>query len=160
MTLALEVGQPAPEFSLKGPGGAPVTLSEHLGRKHVVLVFYPLAFSPTCSHQLPDVQKALPRFEAQGAVVLGVSVDSHWANEAFAGAIGVTFPLLSDFKRTVGTAYGVLLQDHGITGRAMFVVGKDGRVAWREVSPNPGDLAQAPSVERALQALEQLNRPA
>ena len=152
-----QVGQIAPDFRLKGPGGAFVTLSEYLGHKHLVLAFFPLAFSPVCSHQLPEVQQALPAFEKLGAVVLGISVDSHWANEAFAHSLGVTFPLLSDFKRQAMTAYGVLLSEAGYSGRALFVIGRDGRVVYRDV---PGDVDQIPSPEGALRALEALGQPA
>jgi peroxiredoxin len=147
-----EVGQPAPDFKLKGPGGQFVTLSEYRGKKNVVVVFYPLAFSPVCSHQLPDIQREMSRFEALDAVVLGVSVDSHWSNTAFAERLRLSFPLLSDFRRDTSAAYGVLL-DAGHSGRATFVVGKDGRVAYRDVSP---DTAQVPDNARVLAALEGL----
>ena len=159
VTTAPGIGQAAPDFRLRGPGGQFVTLSEHLGRKHVVLVFYPLAFSPTCSHQLPEVQKRLPRYQALDAVVLGVSVDSHYANEAFAHRLGLSFPLLSDFHRDASRAYGVLVPEKGHSGRATFLVDRQGRVAHREVSPNPGDPDQVPSDERVLAALERLNAP-
>ena len=148
-----EPGQMAPEFRLKGPGGAFYTLSEHRGESAVVLVFYPLAFSAVCSHQLPELQKHLAAFEQAGAVVYGISVDSHHANAAFARSLGLTFPLLSDWKREASAAYGVLLPDAGYSGRATFVVGKDGRLLWREISENMSDLEQVPSPERALAAL-------
>jgi peroxiredoxin (alkyl hydroperoxide reductase subunit C) len=147
-----EVGQPAPDFKLKGPGGQFVTLSEYRGRKNVVLVFYPLAFSPVCSHQLPSIERELSRFEALDAVVLGVSVDSHWTNTAFAERLRVSFPLLSDFRRETSAAYGVLLEA-GHSGRATFVIGKDGRVAYRDVAP---DTSQVPDNARVLAALEGL----
>ncbi len=150
------VGDPAPDFRLKGPGGQFVSLSEYAGRRPVVLIFYPLAFSPTCAHQLPQVQQDLPRFEATGAEVLGVSVDSHWANEAFARSLGLSFPLLSDFKREAMRAYGVLLSEAGYSGRALFVIGRDGRIAYHEVADNPGAIDQIPSNERALSALQSL----
>jgi len=149
---APEVGQPAPEFKLKGPGGQFVTLSEYRGKKNVVLVFYPLAFSPVCSHQLPAVEREMGRFSALDAVVLGVSIDSHYANTAFAERLRLSFPLLSDFRRETSAAYGVLL-DSGHSGRAVFVVGKDGRIAYSDVS---GDLAQVPDNARVLAALEGL----
>src|SRR5437867_3485500 len=107
-TATLEIGQQAPDFKLKGPGGALVSLSEQRGKKNVVLVFYPLAFSPVCSHQLPDIQKQSSKFEGLDAVLYGISVDSHFANQAFARHLGVDFPLLSDFKREISAAYGVL----------------------------------------------------
>lgn len=148
-----QVGDLAPDFSLRGPGGQPVTLSEFRGRRPVVLVFYPLAFSPLCSHQLPAVQADLPRFEALGAAVLGISVDSHWANEAFARSLGIQFPLLSDFRREATTAYGVLLEHAGHSGRALIVVDRDGRIVYREVAASPGDPDQVPSTGRALEVL-------
>jgi peroxiredoxin len=152
----LEVGQEAPDFKLNGPGGAPVTLSEYRGDRNVVLVFYPLAFSPVCAHQLPTVQRELLRFEELDAVVFGVSVDSHFANEAFARRLGLTFPLLSDFKRQASTAYGVLNSEALHSGRAVFVIDKRGRVAYREVSANPGSMEDIPSNEGILRALEGL----
>src|SRR4029078_53531 len=98
-TESLEVGRVAPDFKLRGPGGQPVTLSEYRGKKNVVLVFYPLAFSPVCSNQLPALSHALAAFAALDAVVYGISVDSHHANTAFAKQLRISFPLLSDFHR-------------------------------------------------------------
>ncbi len=148
-----EIGQQAPDFRLRGPGGAFYTLSEHHGQNAVVLVFYPLAFSTTCSHQLPEMQKHIAAFEQAGAVVYGISVDSHHANAAFARSLGLTFPLLSDWKRETSAAYGVLLPEVGYSGRATFVVSKDGKLAWREISENMSDREQIPSPERALASL-------
>ena len=103
----------------------------------MVLVFYPLAFSPVCSHQLPAIQKELAAFEALDAVVLGVSVDSHYANTAFARSLGLSFALLSDWKRAASTAYGVLNTARGYSGRAIFVVDRQGNLAYVDVSPTP-----------------------
>ena len=153
ITTIPETGQLAPDFKLKGPGGAFYTLSEHRGESPVVLLFYPLAFSSVCSHQLPEFQKHVPEFERVGAVVYGISVDSHHANTAFARALGVTFPLLSDWKKEVSAAYGMLVPEAGYSGRAIFVIGKDGRLLWREISEDMGDIAQIPSHERALAAI-------
>jgi peroxiredoxin len=152
--LSLEVGQSAPDFKLKGPGGQFVALSEYRGRKNVVLVFYPLAFSPVCSHQLPEVQKALPTIEALNAVVFGISVDSHFANEAFARRLGLSFPLLSDFKRATSAAYGVLNEEALMSGRAVFVIDREGRVIHREISENTGDMSQIPDNQRVILALQ------
>src|SRR5216117_929011 len=77
-TATLEIGQTAPDFKLKGPGGQFVSLSEYLGNKNVVLVFYPLAFSAVCSHQLPALEQQMSRFRNLDAEVLGISVDSHF----------------------------------------------------------------------------------
>jgi peroxiredoxin len=152
-TATLEIGQLAPDFRLKGPGGQFISLSEYRGRHHVVLVFYPLAFSPVCSHQLPMIERALARITALGGIVLGVSVDSHYSNTAFAERLSLTFPLLSDFKRQVSAAYGVLIEESGMSGRALFVVDRQGRIAYRDKSPTPSEI---PDVEALIAALEGL----
>ena len=152
----LTVGQLAPDFRLKGPDGQFITLSEFRGQRPVLLVFFPLAFSPVCSHQLPEVQRDLPRFEALGCAVFGISVDSHWANAAFARSLGLSFPLLSDFKRAAMTAFGVLRGEAGYSDRSSFLIDRDGNIAWTETALNIGDLEQIPSNENALAALSAL----
>jgi len=149
----LAVGQLAPEFRLKGPGGQWVSLSDYRGNQNVVLVFFPLAFSPICSHQLPDLQEHMNDFRELDTVVFGVSVDSHYANEAFAKSLKLDFPLLSDFKRQAMSAYGVMMGEQGYSARATFLIGRDGRIAYVEVAVNPGDLSQVPSPERLLGVL-------
>lgn len=156
VTASLEVGQVAPEFKLKGPGGQFVTLSEFRGKKNVLLVFYPLAFSPVCSHQLPMIQKDLHRFEALDAEVLGISVDSYYSNEAFALHLGLSFPLLSDFHRETSKDYGVLIADRLYSERALFVVDREGKLAHRDVSASLGEI---PSNEPVFEVLERLRLP-
>ena len=153
LTEPIEIGQMAPDFTLKGPGGMPVTLSEYRGSKNVILVFFPLAFSPTCSHQLPLMEKDMTQFDAVEAVVLGVSVDSHHSNQAFAERLRLSFPLLSDFHREVSAAYGVLNEQRGTSRRALFVIDKQGVIAYRDVSANAGDIAQIPGSAGAVAAL-------
>ncbi len=149
-----QIGTEAPDFRLRGPGGVFYSLSEFRGEKHVLVAFYPLAFSPTCSHQLPELERVLPRLEAAGITVLGVSVDSHYSNAAFARARRVSFPLLSDWDRETSRAYGVYNPRTDTSGRALFLVDLQGRIVWSEVSDDPGALDQIPSPERALAALE------
>lgn len=150
MTAAPTIGAVAPDFRLKGPGGQFITLSEYRGRQHVVLAFFPLAFSPVCSHQLPMIEQALGRITALGAVVLGISVDSHYANTAFAERLRISFPLLSDFQREVSAAYGVLIEPSGHSGRALFVVDREGRIAYTDVSPTPREIPDQDALLRAL----------
>ncbi len=154
----IEVGQLAPEFRLKGPGGQWVSLSDYRGTQNVVLVFFPLAFSPVCSHQLPDLQRHMAAFRELNVALFGVSVDSHYANEAFARQLKLDFPLLSDFKRQAMSAYGVLQSEKGYSGRANFLIGMDGRIAYSDVSDDAGDITQVPSPERLLEALRALPR--
>ena len=155
---ALAVGQRAPEFKLKGPGGQPISLADYRGRRHVVLAFFPLAFTPVCSHQLPELEQARPRLESLGASLLGVSVDSWQTNEVFARQLGIGFPLLSDFKREISRAYGVLDEDRFYSGRAVFVVDRGGQLVYSDVSANAGDMAQIPSVASLIGSLEALSR--
>ena len=147
------VGEQAPEFKLKGPGGQAISLSEYLGRKNVVLVFFPLAFSPVCSHQLPAIEKEMARFRDLNAEVLGISVDSHFSNEAFAERLRLSFPLLSDFRHVASKAYGVFDENALYSGRAVFVVDKQGRIAYKDVS---ADVRQVPSNEALFEALARL----
>jgi mycoredoxin-dependent peroxiredoxin len=152
-TTTPEVGQTAPEFKLKGPGGSFVSLSEFRGKKNVVLAFFPLAFSPVCSHQLPALEQETPRLRALDAEVLGISVDSHYANEAFAKQLGLSFLLLSDFRRQVSTAYGLLNPDTFYSNRALIVVDRQGIIVHRDQTPTPSDL---PDNGRLIAALESL----
>jgi peroxiredoxin len=153
-----DIGQEAPDFRLRGTDGTRYSLSEYRGDKHVLVVFYPLAFSPVCSLQLPELQARLAEFEAADTQVLGVSVDSHWTNRAFAQRLGLTFPLLSDWKREASAAYGVLLPDQGYANRASFLVDKQGRILWREVSEDRSSEDSLPSVDAALAALAAIPR--
>lgn len=147
-------GAPAPDFRLRGPGGVFYSLSEFRGEKHVLLAFYPLAFSPVCAHQLPEIEAAMPRLREAGVEVFGISVDSYHANAAFARALRLSFPLLSDWRREASTAYGTLIPEAGLSGRALFLVDRDGRIAWSEVSEDSDSLEHIPSPDRALAALE------
>jgi peroxiredoxin len=155
-TTAPELGQIAPDFKLKGPGGQPVTLSEFRDHNPVVLVFFPLAFSGICSHQLPSIEKLAPRFEGMNARILGISVDSHYANTEFANKLKLSFPLLSDWRHEAGLAYGVFMPEYGYSARAIFIVDKSGRIAYRDISPDTGDPKQVPSNEKVLDALKGL----
>lgn len=145
-----EIGQPAPDITVRGPRGVRVTLSEHRGSNHVLLVFFPFTFSPTCSHQLPAISAELPRLQELGVQVIGISVDSHWANEAFAEKLGLAFPLLSDANREATRTYGVLLGGL-FSNRALFLVDRDGRLAYKAVSD---DLDDIPDLEKVFEALK------
>jgi mycoredoxin-dependent peroxiredoxin len=122
----LKVGDPAPDFTLIDTKRQPVKLSDFKGKKSVVLAFYVLAFTGGWTKELQAYQADIAKFDATETQVLGISVDSFAANGAFAEKIGVTFPLLSDFKRTVSQAYGIYNEAQGFATRATFVVDKEG----------------------------------
>ncbi len=131
MAERVQVGQPAPDFALPDQDKNIHRLSDYRG-KPVVLLFYPLDFSPVCSDEhAACVRDVLSVFNELDAQVLGISVDSTWAHKAFAQQQGITYPLLADFhpKGEVGRKYGVYLEDQGICDRVVVVVAPDGTVA-------------------------------
>jgi peroxiredoxin len=126
----LKPGDPAPDFTLPSTIGEKVTLSDYRGKKNVLLLFYPLDFSPTCSRETKLCAEVLPEQGGDSVEVLGISVDSLWAHKAFAPANGITYPLLADFhpKGEVSRKYGVYLEDRGFSARTAFIIGKDGAI--------------------------------
>jgi peroxiredoxin len=150
----LPPGTPAPDFTLHSTPDQAVSLSEFRGQP-VILVFYPADWSPVCGDELSLYQELLPEFQRYGAELIAVSVDGPWSHLAFAKDRHLHFPLLSDFepKGQVSRQYGVYQEDVGESGRALFVIDKDGVIRWSYVSPtgvNPG----ADGILRALDALE------
>jgi mycoredoxin-dependent peroxiredoxin len=130
--MAISVGAAAPDFTLKDQNQKEVKLSDFQGKKNVVIVFYPLDWSPVCTNEHAAFVNDMKRFEQLDAQVLGVSVDSAWSHKAFAEKMGITYPLLADFqpRGAVGDKFGVYLADKGITGRAIAIVDRGGKVAW------------------------------
>jgi mycoredoxin-dependent peroxiredoxin len=134
-TKTLKAGDAAPDFELKTHTGEMWKLSDRRGKTAVVLAFYPFAFSPTCSCQMPAVEEHLDQFKDLGAEVVGISVDSSYANKAWAESLGgLAYPLLSDFypHGAVAEKYGVLRAE-GMPERAIFVIDKDGIVRYIDV---------------------------
>jgi peroxiredoxin len=130
--MSIAVGQIAPDFVLKDQNQKEVKLSDFAGKKNVVIVWYPLDWSPVCTNEHVCFVNDMKAFETLDAEVLGISVDSVWSHKAFAEKMGIKYSLLADFhpKGAVSEKYGVYLGEKGITGRAIAIVGKDGKVAW------------------------------
>jgi peroxiredoxin len=130
--MAIEVGKPAPEFTLKDQSQKEIKLSDFRGKSNVVLMFYPLDWSPVCTNEHACMVNDMKSFETLNAQVLGLSVDSVWSHKAFAEKMGIGYPLLADFhpRGAVAEKYGMYLADKGITGRAIFIIDKNGNVAW------------------------------
>jgi peroxiredoxin len=133
----VEVGAPAPDFSLPDQDGNTVSL-EDLRGKWTVLVFYPLDFSPTCTDQLNVYNEVLPELEAAGVQMYGISVDSAYAHKAFQEHLGIRIPLLSDFhpKGEVCRRYGLYAEDWGNASRALVLIGPDLNVEWAYRAPS------------------------
>lgn len=150
----LPAGTPAPDFALKATPDQTLALSELRGRP-VVLVFYPADWSPVCGDELSLFNQSLPILKKYHAMVLGISVDSVWCHQAFIQARQIHFDLLSDFepKGAASNAYGAYDGAHGYCSRALFVVDKNGTIAWSYLSPT----AVNPGVDGVLDALEALS---
>lgn len=154
----LAVGTQAPDFELPDASGQMVRLSDFRGRP-VVLVFYPLDWSPGCSQQLDLYQQELEEFTGRGAQLLAVSVDSIYSHGAWAAVRGISFPLLADFhpKGEVARRYGVWRQQDGFSERALYVIDGDGRIAYSHVSPH---LHHIPDIYELLEAVDSAREPA
>jgi peroxiredoxin len=159
--MALAIGTAAPNFTLKtktADGLKDVKLSDYAGKKNVVLLFFPLAFTGVCTQEMCDISGGLSAYEGLGAEVLGISVDSPFAQEAWAQKEKIKITLLSDLNKTTVKAYDVVfpnLADIGDTSaRAAFVIGKDGKIHYSEQTPTPKDLPNFEAVKAALQSLK------
>ena len=152
--MAIAVGQPAPDFTLKDQSMKEVKLADFKGKKNVVLVFYPLDWSPTCTNEHACFVNDLTRFEQLDAQVLGLSVDSVWSHKAFAEKLGIRYPLLADFnpRGAVADRFGVYLSDKGITGRAIAIVDRGGKLAWFKNY----DIPTVPEIQEVSAALSNL----
>jgi peroxiredoxin len=148
----IEPGAQAPDFELPDQDGNKVSLSALRGER-VVLVFYPLDFSPVCTDQLNVYQEVLPELEERGVTVLGISVDSAYAHKAFQRHLGISIPLLADFhpKGGVARAYGVYNEERGVAQRALVMIGPEGVVEWAYKSPTPLEIPGANLIFAALE---------
>jgi mycoredoxin-dependent peroxiredoxin len=154
---ALKVGDAAPDFKLQyfdGHGLKDVSLQDYRGKKNVVLAFYIFAFTGGWTQQMKNFQQNLAKLEAADTQVLGVSMDSPFANKAFADQIGVTFPLLSDWGGDVTHKYGVYVDEYKAARRINFLIGKDGKILEEQLDKEAidptkiVDACQRPRVNR------------
>lgn len=152
----LPVGRQAPDFSLPDANGQMVTLSDYRG-KNVVLVFYPLDWSPACSDQLSLYQSDLAEFKRMNAQLLAISVDSIYSHGAWAAVRGLTFPLLADFhpKGQVARQYGVMRDSDGFSERALFLIDAEGTIRYKNISPQ---LKHIPDIYELFDQLHQIQK--
>lgn len=151
--MTIELGREAPDFELRNQFGEPVRLTSYRGRSNVVVVFFPKAFTPTCTGELDAIRDALGTF-GEDTVVLGVSCDTEAALRVYAEQQGYEFALLSDFwpHGEVARRYGVFLEDRGFARRGTFVLDRDGVVRWSVVN-SPSDARSTADYVAALAAL-------
>ena len=147
----IEAGAKAPDFTLRDQDGEKVSLSDFSGTK-LILVFYPLDFSPACADQLSLYQEVLPEIEARGATLVGISVDSSYCHRAFREKLNLTMPLLADFKPkgAVSRAYDAWIEKADTSNRSLVLI-EDGEVKWSHAAPTPVEIPGANLIFDALE---------
>jgi mycoredoxin-dependent peroxiredoxin len=153
--MAVEVGDQAPDFELKDQHGTPVKLSEFRGKKNVVLVFYPLAFSGVCTGEMCAIRDDFPEVTGEDVELLAISVDSGFVLRTWADRDHFNFAMLSDFwpHGAVAKSYGVFDEEKGVATRGTFIIDKSGVIRWKVVNPIP----QARDIAEYQKALAELS---
>ena len=152
--MSVDVGDEAPDFELQDQERQPVRLSSFRGRKNVVVVFYPMSFTPTCQGELCAIRDSLPDFDGEDVQTLAISCDSSAVHKRWAEEQGYRFPILADFwpHGEVAQAYGVFDESSGLALRGTFIVDKDGKVVYKVVNAikSPRDLDEYRAVLAGL----------
>jgi peroxiredoxin len=159
--MALTVGTKAPDFTLKSKqseGVVDFKLADNLGKCNTVLLFFPLAFTSVCTQEMCDITAGLSAYQGLGAEVIGISVDSPFAQEAWAQKENIGIKLASDLNKTTAKAYGVLLPDliglGSVSARAAFVIDKEGTIRYAEQTATVKELPDFEAVKKTLEELE------
>ena len=159
--MGITVGDQAPDFTLKSKSGddlKEISLTDYKGRKNVVILFFPLAYTDVCTDEMCSVSGGLTDYDALDAQVLGISVDSPFAQAAWARKNGIAIPLLSDFNKEVSAAYGAQFEEliglRGVAKRSAFVIDKTGTVRFASVSDDPTVLPDFDAIKARLKALD------
>jgi peroxiredoxin len=153
--MAVEVGSEAPDFTLNDYNREQVALASFRGKKHVLLVFYPFAFSGVCTGELCQVRDELADYQNDKVQVLGISVDSFFTLKAWSKEEGYEFPLLSDFwpHGEVAKAYGVFNEQGGMANRGTFLIDTEGTIQFAEMNM-PGDARDQDGWKKAIAAIK------
>src|ERR1700722_2178628 len=156
-THTIQIGQPAPNFTLFNSDKQKVSLSDYAG-KNVLLLFFPQAFTGTCTKELCSPRDNIALYNQANAEVFGISVDSVFTLAKYKEEQHLNFPLLSDFNKTTSTAYGSLYEDfvfdmHGVSKRTASVIDKAGVVRYAEVLEKATDLPDFTAIQKALAGL-------
>lgn len=159
--MAIPTGSKAPDFTLKtktAEGLQDIKLADNIGHRNTVLLFFPLAFTGVCTKEMCDISGGLKAYTDLNAQVIALSVDSPFAQEAWAQKENITIPLASDLNKEVAKAYDVLLPDlvgiGAASARAAFVIDREGIVRYSEQTPTPLEL---PSFDLIKATLAQLH---
>ena len=152
--MTVEVGQVAPDFTLKNQFGEEVSLSDFRGSKNVVIIFFPLSFTGICTGELCEIRDRAEVFGREDVQVLGISCDSSATHKVFATQESLAYPLLSDFwpHGEVARKFGVFNDDFGFAIRGTFIIDKEGVVRWAVVN-GPGEARNPDDYQQALAEL-------
>ncbi len=156
--MSLHTGETAPAFKLKSSNKSDISLSDYEG-KNVVVLFFPLAFTSTCTAELCSIRDTKADYDKLNAEILAISVDSLFTLAKYKEEQGYNFPLLSDWNKEVSTAYGALYERfahnmRGVSKRAAFVIDKEGKIRYAEVLENAGELPNFAAINETLQELQ------
>ena len=155
--MAIQIGNKAPDFTLKNSEGEDITLSSFQGEHNVLVLFFPLAFSSVCTAELCQTRDNLKMYNEFNARVLGISVDSFYTLKEFKKMQNLNFDLLSDFNKEVAKSYGCLYDEFfgmsGVAKRSAFVIDKEGAVQYAEVLESAGDLPDFAKIQETLSTL-------
>jgi peroxiredoxin len=149
-----QVGDAAPDFVAPSTSGKDVSLSSFRGKRNVLLAFFPLAFTGTCTKELVCFTEDFDQFAGKGVEILPISVDSTASLKEFKNKLQMKTELLSDFKRDISRAYGVLNEDRFYSNRAYFLIDREGGIRWCHVERSNGDRRQNSEI---LAEIEQLS---
>jgi peroxiredoxin len=148
-----QVGDLAPDFSVASTSGNEVSLSSFRGKRNVLIAFFPLAFTGTCSKELVCFTEDFDQFAAEGVEILPISVDSTASLKEFKNKLQMKTELLSDFKRDVSRAYGVLNEERFYSNRAYFLIDREGRVQWSHIERNNSERRDNSEILAAIELL-------
>lgn len=148
-----QIGELAPDFTAPSTSGRDVSLSEYRGRSNVLLAFFPLAFTGTCTKELACFSEDFDQFVGEGVEVLPISVDAVPSLREFRNKLGLKTELLSDFRREISRAYGVLNEDRFYANRSYFLIDRDGRLRWSHIEANNGERRENPEILAAIKLL-------
>ncbi|MDP9204699.1 MAG: redoxin domain-containing protein [Gemmatimonadota bacterium] len=148
-----QAGDVAPEFTAASTSGSEVSLSSFRGKRSVLLAFFPLAFTGTCTKELICFTEDFDQFAGNGVEILPISVDSTASLREFKNKLQMKTELLSDFKREISRTYGVLNEDRFYSDRGYFLIDKEGRVRWSHVEKNNGERRDNSEILAAIKLL-------
>lgn len=151
--MAMRIGEPAPDFTLPSTTGSDVTLSGFRDRQNVLLAFFPLAFTSTCTAEVCAFTEDYDQFTSTDTVVLPISVDSTATLKEYRSKYRLRQDLLSDFKRTVSRLYGAHLEDRFHSARAYFLIDKQGVLRWMHTEARLGDRRDDAELLRVIRSL-------